>query len=117
MKSKKGKATDHTKADTIDNGNDVKDAASEAESAVSEDAKVSSQPKNKRGKKRGSNTGVEDGGAETKKMRNVDDEDETEVVKYEVSKFVLNVPRVLYCTVGHIVHPTQPLKARVIQRL
>jgi len=95
MKSKKGKATDHTKADTIDNGSDVKDAASEAESAVSEDAKVSPQLKSKRGKRRGNNTGVEDGGTETKKMRNVDYEEDTEDVKYEVSKFVLNVPRVL----------------------
>lgn len=84
MKSKKGKATDHTKADTIDNGSDARDAASEAESAVSEDAKVSSQPKNKRGKRRGNNAGVEDGGAETKKMRNVGGEEETEAVKYEV---------------------------------
>lgn len=84
MKSKKGKATDHTKAETIDNGNDVKDATSEAESAVSEDAKVSSQPKNKRGKRRGNNTGLEDGGTETKKMRNVGAEEETEDVKYEV---------------------------------
>jgi len=95
MKSKKGKATDHTKADAIDNGNDVKDAASEAESTVSEDAKVSSQPKNKRGKRRGNNTGVEDGGTETKKMRNVGADEGTEAVKYEVSKFILNVRRVL----------------------
>ena len=95
MKSKKGKAADHRKADTIDNGSEVKDAASEAESAVSEDAKVSPQPKNKRGKRRGINTGVEDGGTETKKMRNVGAEEGAEAVKYEVSKFVLNVPRVL----------------------
>jgi hypothetical protein len=95
MKSKKGKATDHTKADTNDNGSDVKDAASEAESAVSEEAKVSSQPKNKRGKRRGNNTGVEDGGTETKKMRNVASVEGAEAVKYEVSKFVFNVPKVL----------------------
>jgi len=88
MKSKKGKATDHTKADTIDNGSDVKDATSDAESAVSEDAKVSSPPKNKRGKRRGNNAGVEDGGTETKKMRNVTSEEGTEDTKYEVSKFV-----------------------------
>jgi len=84
MKSRKGKATDHTKADTIDNGSDVKGATSEAESAVSEDAKVSSQPKNKRGKRRGNSTGLEDGGTETKKMRNVGAEEETEDIKYEV---------------------------------
>jgi hypothetical protein len=92
MKSKKGKATDHTKADTIDSGSDVKDATSEAESAVSEDAKVISKPKNKRGKRKGNNTGVEDGGTEGKKRRNVDAEEATEVVKYEVSEFVLNAP-------------------------
>jgi len=83
MKSKKGKATDHTKDDTNDNGSDMKDAGSEAESAVSEEAKASSPPKNKRGKKRGNNTGVEDGGTETKKVRNAGAEG-AEAVKYEV---------------------------------
>lgn len=117
MKSKKGKGTDHTKADTNDSGSDVKDAVSEAESAGSEDARVSSKPKNKRGKRRGNSTGVEDGGTETKKMRNVGAEEGAETVKYEVSKFALNVPKVLQFTVGHIVHTTPPLKARVIELL
>lgn len=84
MKSKKGKVTDHTKADTNGSGSDVKDAASEAESVVSKDAKVSSKPKNKRGKRKRNNTGVEDGGMETKKMRNVGAEGAAEAVKYEV---------------------------------
>jgi hypothetical protein len=97
MKSKKGKVTDHTKADTNDNGSDVKDAASEAESAVSEDAKVSSKPKNKRGKRKGNNTGVVDGGTEAKKMRNVGAEGAAEAVKYEVNRFVVNVPK--FCSV------------------
>jgi len=95
MKSKKGKATDHTQADTIGTESDIENASSGAESAVSENAKVSSPPKNKRGKRRGNNTSVEDGGTETKKMRNVSAEESSEDVKYEVSKFVLNVPRVL----------------------
>lgn len=106
MKSKKGKADASDSEDTHEEEVECKDdvAASEPESAADEDVKVKSKRKSRHGKKKGNNTGSEDGGTESKKRkgnntasedggteskkrkRNVPVNEKAEAVEYEVDK-------------------------------
>ncbi|XP_069702012.1 chromobox protein homolog 1-like isoform X2 [Periplaneta americana] len=96
MKAKKGKAevsdSESAHPDEEQGNGDSNVAASEGDSAASEDAKVVSKRKNKRGKKKGNNAvDADDEATDTKKKKpNADEEEEesAETEEYEVESVV-----------------------------